>query len=74
MSFVGCHTESCNVCREYRKTDGVDYQDYTKAALLQLRLKLKRKRRGVSLLYEGSDVPKHPHTMQGASTSLTLSS
>ena len=65
--------QSCNLCCRCRKTDGVDYQDYSKAALQQLRLKLKRKRRGVSLLYDGTDVPERPHVMQGATSSLTLS-
>lgn len=59
-----------------RKTDGVDYQDYSKAALQQLKTKLGRKRtRDVSVCYERQDAPdlNSELTMRGLTTSVTLS-
>lgn len=60
----------------YRKTDGVEYQDYSKAALQQLKTKLKRKRtRDVSVCYERQDAPdlNSELTMHGLTSTVTLS-
>ncbi|KAA6430028.1 MAG: hypothetical protein FRX49_00459 [Trebouxia sp. A1-2] len=59
------------------KTDGVEYQNYSKAALQQLKTKLKRKRtRDSTLCYEMQGAPDMRNIeliMHGLTSSLTLS-
>lgn len=59
-----------------RKTDDVEYQNYSKAVLQQLKTKLKRKRtRDSTLYYEMQDAPdmNKELIMHGLTSSMTLS-
>ncbi|KAL3151080.1 hypothetical protein ABBQ38_012950 [Trebouxia sp. C0009 RCD-2024] len=54
------------------KTEGVDYQDYSKDALHQLLLKLKRKRHRPHLLYEGTDASTDLQATLGPNSLVTV--
>ncbi len=71
--YVLCTNFDWYACR---KTDGVEYQNYSKAALQQLKTKLKRKRtRDSTLCYEMQDAPdvNIELIMHGLTSSVTLS-
>lgn len=55
-----------------RKTEGVDYQDYSKEALQQLLLKLKRKRHRPHLLYGSTDASTDLKMTLGANSLVTI--
>ncbi|KAL3145630.1 hypothetical protein ABBQ32_003174 [Trebouxia sp. C0010 RCD-2024] len=54
------------------KTEGVEYQDYSKDALHQLLLKLKRKRHRPHLLYEGTDASTDLQATLGPKSLVTV--